>query len=85
MQKNNPFALPKKLVMNVTGDELNITFETVTKYIKKHESRLNRYNYLNKLYEGFQMILDEPKKDEWKPDNRLIVKILLKHKKPFVY
>lgn len=73
MQKNNPFALPKKLVMNVTGDELNITFETVTKYIKKHESRLNRYNYLNKLYEGFQMILDEPKKDEWKPDNRLIV------------
>ncbi|HAV94549.1 MAG TPA: phage portal protein [Lactococcus lactis] len=62
---------PPKL-MTFSKDE-PITAEVVNKYMEKHELEVARYEYLKNMYLGIMAIDDEPKKDSWKPDNRLAV------------
>lgn len=50
-----------------------ITVEVVNKFMEKHKLEVARYEYLKNMYRGFMDIDDEPKKDPWKPDNRLAV------------
>lgn len=54
-----------------TDKEINM--DLVNEYIRKHEERLPRYEYLEKLYEGFHNVFKLPEKEGWKPDNRLAV------------
>ena len=69
-RSRNPYRLPKPLLMNA---ETPITMEVVRKYIDRHEERLPRYEYLEKLYEGFHDVYNDEDKEAWKPDNRLAV------------
>lgn len=62
---------PPKL-MTFSKDE-PITIEVVTKFMEKHKIEVSRYEYLKNMYLGIMAIDDEPKKDSWKPDNRLAV------------
>ena len=62
---------PPKL-MTFPKDE-PITVEVVNKFMEKHELEVERYKYLKNMYLGIMDIDDEPKKDSWKPDNRLAV------------
>ncbi|MDG6137591.1 phage portal protein [Lactococcus petauri] len=62
---------PPKL-MTFPKDE-PITNEVVTKFMEKHRLEVARYEYLKNMYRGLMEIDDEPKKDPWKPDNRLAV------------
>lgn len=50
-----------------------ITVDVVTKFMEKHRLEVARYEYLKNMYRGIMEIDDEPKKDPWKPDNRLAV------------
>lgn len=62
---------PPKL-MTFPKDE-PITVEVVNKFMEKHKLEVARYEYLKNMYRGIMEIDDEPKKDPWKPDNRLAV------------
>ncbi|EQC57282.1 portal protein [Lactococcus cremoris subsp. cremoris TIFN6] len=62
---------PPKL-MTFPKDE-PITVEVVNKFMEKHKLEVARYEYLKNMYRGFMDIDDEPKKDSWKPDDRLAV------------
>ncbi|WP_270740680.1 phage portal protein [Lactococcus formosensis] len=62
---------PPKL-MTFPKDE-PITVEVVNKFMEKHKLEVARYEYLKNMYRGIMSIDDEPKKDPWKPDNRLAV------------
>lgn len=62
---------PPKL-MTFPKDE-PITVEVVNKFMEKHKLEVARYEYLKNMYLGIMDIDDEPKKDSWKPDNRLAV------------
>lgn len=62
---------PPKL-MTFPKDE-PITVEVVNKFMEKHRLEVARYEYLKNMYRGLMEIDDEPKKDPWKPDNRLAV------------
>lgn len=62
---------PPKL-MTFPKDE-PITVDVVTKFMEKHRLEVARYEYLKNMYRGIMEIDDEPKKDPWKPDNRLAV------------
>lgn len=65
-----PYKLPKPLLCD---KDKEITMDLVQDYIKKHEERLQRYIYLENLYEGFHNVFMLPEKEHWKPDNRLAV------------
>lgn len=65
-----PYKLPKPLKCDA-GKE--ITMDLVNTYIRKHEERFPRYEYLENLYEGFHDVFKAPEKEHWKPDNRLAV------------
>lgn len=62
---------PPKL-MTFSKDE-PITVEVVNKFMEKHRLEVARYEYLKNMYRGLMEIDGEPKKDTWKPDNRLAV------------
>ena len=53
--------------------EEDITTKVVEDFINKHRSNLDRYERLNNMYLGNYDILQEPSKEEYKPDNRLVV------------
>ena len=69
-RKNRPYKLPTMLLCD-KGKE--ITIDLVSEFIRKHEERLPRYEYLENLYIGFHNIFKLPEKADWKPDNRLAV------------
>ncbi len=69
-ERKRPYLLPEPLKCD--KDKV-ITMELVSDYIQKHEDRMPRYLYLEKLYEGFHNIFKLPEKEGWKPDNRLAV------------
>jgi|SRR5690606_22277298 len=50
-----------------------ITGKVVQMFIDEHQKMLPRYKRLRDLYEGRHVILDQPAKDSYKPDNRLVV------------
>lgn len=50
-----------------------ITAEVVQKFIELHQEELKRYKYLMNAYKGQTEIFEYPKKESYKPDNRLSV------------
>ena len=72
-KSKRPYILPEPLLCSPEKIKDNIDIELVDEYIKKHETRLQRYNYLEALYKGFHDVYKQPEKESWKPDNRLAV------------
>lgn len=72
-RSKRPYKLPDPLVCDPAEVENGVSLKTVRKYIGKHEKRMQRYQYLEKLYKGFHDVFNAPEKEEWKPDNRLAV------------
>lgn len=72
-KSKRPYQLPDPLLCDAAKIENGITMELVDEYIKKHEARLQRYEYLENLLKGFHDIYNQPDKESWKPDNRLAV------------
>lgn len=70
MKSKRPYKLPDDLLCDT---DKPITMELVEEYIRLHEERIPRYNYLENLYKGFHDIFKIPEKEDWKPDNRLAV------------
>ena len=68
-----PYQLPEPLLCDPDKIKDGISMELVNEYIRKHEERLPRYEYLENLYKGFHDVYKQPEKEEWKPDNRLAV------------
>ena len=68
MKTKRPYKLPSMLLCDT---DKPINMELVNEYIRKHEERMPRYNYLENLYDGFHDIFNLPEKEDWKPDNRL--------------
>src|SRR5699024_7395436 len=50
-----------------------MTEELLLELINKHKSSHERYNRIKKMYKGDHPILHQKKKEEYKPDNRLVV------------
>lgn len=72
-KSKKPYQLPDPLVCEADLIENSISMELVDEYIKKHEVRFQRYEYLANLLKGFHDIYNQPEKENWKPDNRLAV------------
>lgn len=53
--------------------DAEITAEVVQKFIELHQEELKRYKYLAGAYKGQTEIFEYPKKESYKPDNRLSV------------
>lgn len=70
MGKKRPYKLPVPLLCDA---DTKITMDVVNEFIRKHEERLPRYQYLENLYNGFHDVFNLPEKESWKPDNRLAV------------
>ena len=70
MNGKRPYKLPEPLLCSA-DKEINMTL--VDEYIRKHEKRMPRYNYLENLYKGFHDVFHLPEKESWKQDNRLAV------------
>lgn len=70
MGKKRPYKLPVPLLCDAGAE---ITMDVINEYIRKHEERLPRYQYLENLYNGFHDVFNLPEKEAWKPDNRLAV------------
>lgn len=73
MRTQNPYQLPEPLTCDPQKVQNGVSMKLATDYIRKHEARLQRYNYLEALYKGFHNIFKQPDKEDWKPDNRLAV------------
>lgn len=53
-----------------------MTPELIEEYISKHQQEcLWRYDWLKRYYNGDHDIIHEPKKENYKPDNRLVVNL----------
>lgn len=72
-KKKRNYKLPEPLICDSARIENGINIELVNEFIKLHEIRMPRYEYLENLYKGFHDIFNLPEKEEWKPDNRLAV------------
>lgn len=72
-ENRKPYMLPEPLTCSPDRIEEEISMELVEEFIRKHEKRMQRYNYLENLYKGFHDIYKQPEKENWKPDNRLAV------------
>lgn len=57
----------------VYSREKEITPEVVNDFIKEHQAIVPRYDELAKLYKSQAPILEQEDKDEYKPDNRIVV------------
>lgn len=72
-KSKRPYILPEPLLCSPEKIKDKIDIELVNEYIQKHETRMQRYNYLEALYKGFHDVYKQPEKESWKPDNRLAV------------
>ena len=52
--------------------ETELTEEKLGEWLRRHKEDCKRMRYLKDLYEGRHPIQLMPKKDAWKPDNRII-------------
>ena len=57
--------------MFIHEDE-ELTHEQLIEYIELHQAQVPRYDELWKQYTSRPPILDQPDKDVYKPDNRLV-------------
>lgn len=53
--------------------EAEFTLDTLQKFINKHKADAKKLHEKMKLYEGKHAILEQPAKEAYKPDNRLVV------------
>ena len=58
--------------MFIHEDE-ELTHEQLLEYIEQHQAQVPRFNELWAQYTSRPPILDEEQKEEFKPDNRLVV------------
>lgn len=72
-KSKKPYQLPEPLLCSPDKIENGIPMTLVNEYIRKHEERMQRYNYLENLYKGFHDVYRQPEKPDWKPDNWLAV------------
>ena len=72
-KSKKPYILPEPPLCSPEKIKDKIDIELVNEYIRKHENRMQRYNYLEALYKGFHDVYKQPEKESWKPDNRLAV------------
>lgn len=72
-KSKKPYRLPDPLLCSSDRVADGVPMELVEEYIRKHETRMQRYNYLENLYKGFHDVYRQPEKPDWKPDNRLAV------------
>lgn len=72
-KSKKPYQLPDPLLCSPDRVADGVSMELVEEYIRKHETRMQRYNYLENLYKGFHDVYKQPEKEGWKPDNRLAV------------
>lgn len=72
-RSRRPYMLPDLLLCSAEKVENGVSMELAEEYIRKHEERMQRYNYLENLYKGFHDVYKQPEKEGWKPDNRLAV------------
>lgn len=72
-KSKRPYRLPGILVCDASKVANGVPMTIIDEYIRKHEQRFRRYEYLEKLYAGFHDVFKEPEKEDWKPDNRLAV------------
>lgn len=68
-----PYKLPEPLTTDPAKVANGVSMELMQEYVRKHEERLLRYEYLENLYKGFHDVYNQPEKESWKPDNRLAV------------
>lgn len=52
--------------------EAELTAEKLGEWLRRHQRDCERMQYLKDLYEGRHPIQLQPKKELWKPDNRII-------------
>ena len=52
-KSKRPYLLPEPLLCDPDKIKNGIPMELVNEYIRKHEERLPRYNYLENLYKGY--------------------------------
>lgn len=64
------FCLPE--IMTCKSD-VEINSKLIAKYINWHKSEIRRYEMLSDMYRGRHSIVDQPRKDTYKPDNRIVV------------
>lgn len=72
-RSKKPYQLPDPLLCSAEKVKDGVPMALVEEYIRKHEERMQRYNYLENLYKGFHDVYRQPEKPNWKPDNRLAV------------
>ncbi len=72
-KSKKPYLLPEPLLCSAEKVKNGVSMELVEEYIRKHETRMQRYLYLENLYKGFHDVYKQPEKPDWKPDNRLAV------------
>lgn len=68
-----PYMLPDPITCSPDRIEKGISMGLVEEYIRRHETRMQRYVYLENLHKGFHDVYNQPEKEHWKPDNRLAV------------
>lgn len=73
MKSKRPYQLPDPLLCSAERVQNGVDMELIDEYVRKHEQRLQRYSYLENLYQGFHDVFKQPEKEHWKPDNRLAV------------
>lgn len=56
----------------IMSPETELTEEKLGEWLRRHKEDCKRMQYLKDLYEGRHPIQLMPKKDAWKPDNRII-------------
>lgn len=52
--------------------EQELTVDVLQEWLSKHRTNLPRFGYLRDMYEGRHPINHQPKKERYKPDNRLV-------------
>lgn len=69
---NNDWYFPLPEVMTCKSD-VEIDNKLLAKYINLHKKEIPRYEMLKQMYRGRHSIVDQPRKDAYKPDNRIVV------------
>lgn len=72
-KSRKPYQLPEPLLCSADKVRDGVSMELADEYIRKHEARMQRYQYLENLYRGLHDVYRQPEKEDWKPDNRLAV------------
>ena len=56
----------------IMSPETELTPEKLGEWLRRHKQDCARMQYLKDMYEGRHPIQLQPKKEPWKPDNRIV-------------